>query len=147
MHLAVSLSVYGREGRNGQLNQGGNTAAGLGSDSGVCISSACCFGVQSPLNIYLPRGSALGRQWGRRQAPQRLGQGTHADAARSGATGELLGALTAGLGGTHLWPGSGGGFFRWDRLKEVTRGWHEACRLWTGQAEWTAGCCCCQSRA
>ena len=41
----------------------------------------------------------------------------------------------------------GGGFFRWDRLKEVTRGWHEACRLWTGRAEWTAGCCCCQSRA
>lgn len=37
---------------------------GWGSDSGVCISSACCFGIQSAFNIYLAQGSALGKHSG-----------------------------------------------------------------------------------
>lgn len=46
---------------------------GWGSNSGVWISSVCCFGIQSSLNSYLPRGSALGRHSGEGVRPHRGG--------------------------------------------------------------------------
>lgn len=44
---------------------------GWGSNSGICISSVCCFGIQSPFNIYLPQGLALGRHSGEGFRPHR----------------------------------------------------------------------------
>ena len=152
----ISLSrcpSYGQEGRNDQLNQGGNRAARLRFKLRYLHLKCLLFWDPVPIQYLPPSGlSARQTQRGRIQAPQRLGQGTHADRAQNGATGELLRALTAGLGGTPLWR-RGGSFFRWDRLKEVTQGWDGACRLWTGGAvrprgtEWLEGCCCCRSRA